>query len=59
MYEAVTTALNEYNTAGRYAVFELWNFGLKRKATLKEAVAYILKSLENGDTESLEVKRLR
>ncbi|KAH7851759.1 hypothetical protein Vadar_016209 [Vaccinium darrowii] len=32
MYEAVTTALNEYNTAGRYAVFELWNFGLKRKA---------------------------
>lgn len=45
IYTAMTTALverNEYFTSLRYPVLELWNFEVKRKASLKEGLAYIL-----------------
>ncbi|KAL9243095.1 hypothetical protein vseg_017024 [Gypsophila vaccaria] len=50
VYNAVTTALlelNEYNPSGRYVVNELWNFKEGRKATVKEVVSYIFKSLKS------------
>jgi hypothetical protein len=49
VYEAVTTALvelNGYNTNGKSATAELWNFKEGRKATLKEGISCVLKQLK-------------
>ena len=45
-YKAVVAALtevNEYNPSGRYIISELWNYGLGRRASLREGVAFLLK----------------
>lgn len=49
VYQVVVTAvkeMNEYNPSGRYPISVLWNFGEKRRASLKESIAHILKSLK-------------
>ena len=50
VYKAVENALMElenYNSSGRYAVSEIWNWKEGRRASLKEAIQYITKQLKS------------
>lgn len=46
--KAALGELNEYNPQGQHAVNDLWNFREGRKATMTEAVKYILEQLKTS-----------
>ncbi|XP_057522734.1 factor of DNA methylation 1-like isoform X1 [Amaranthus tricolor] len=57
VYKVVADALlelNDYNPSGRFVVSELWNYKEGRKASLKEAIEFLIQRLT---TKSMKRKR--
>lgn len=56
-YEVVIKALmelNDYNPSGRFVVSELWNYKEGRRASLKEAIEYLV---QRWTAKSMKRKR--